>query len=144
MALAGVIALAASFAATVIGGPQLLYALFFGMMFHFLAQEPICKPGIEFSSKILLRTGVALLGAQVTFSEIQSLGIGPILLVVFAVLTTLLFGWLLSRVMRRPTTEGVVAGGAVAICGASAALAIAAVLPQSKENERFTLLTVVE
>jgi uncharacterized integral membrane protein (TIGR00698 family) len=40
-------------------------------------------------------------------------------------------------------TEGVLSGGAVAICGASAALAIAAVLPPTKENEKFTLLTVV-
>ncbi|MGB6054011.1 MAG: putative sulfate exporter family transporter, partial [Burkholderiaceae bacterium] len=43
----------------------------------------------------------------------------------------------------RPHAEGVLSGGSVAICGASAALAIAAVLPQSKENEKFTLLTVV-
>ena len=34
-------------------------------------------------------------------------------------------------------------GGAVAICGASAALAISSVLPRSKESERFTLMVVV-
>jgi uncharacterized integral membrane protein (TIGR00698 family) len=34
-------------------------------------------------------------------------------------------------------------GGAVAICGASAALAISAVLPRTKESERFTLMVVV-
>jgi uncharacterized membrane protein YadS len=39
--------------------------------------------------------------------------------------------------------HGILSGGSVAICGASAALAISAVLPQTKENEKFTLLTVV-
>jgi uncharacterized integral membrane protein (TIGR00698 family) len=38
---------------------------------------------------------------------------------------------------------GLIAGGSVGICGASAALAVASVLPKSKENEQFTLLVVV-
>jgi uncharacterized integral membrane protein (TIGR00698 family) len=37
----------------------------------------------------------------------------------------------------------VLSGGAVGICGASAALAIASVLPRTRESERDTLLTVV-
>ena len=40
-------------------------------------------------------------------------------------------------------THGVLSGGAVAICGASAALAISSVLPRNKESERFTLMVVV-
>ena len=39
--------------------------------------------------------------------------------------------------------EGVLAGGATAICGASAALALAAVLPRGPDKERFTLLVMV-
>jgi uncharacterized integral membrane protein (TIGR00698 family) len=38
---------------------------------------------------------------------------------------------------------GILTGGAVAICGASAALAIASVLPRHAESERDTILTVV-
>jgi Conserved hypothetical protein 698 len=38
---------------------------------------------------------------------------------------------------------GVLSGGAVSICGASAALAIASVLPRTRESERDTILTVV-
>jgi uncharacterized integral membrane protein (TIGR00698 family) len=143
MAIAIVIALAASFVSATYGGPQLLYALFFGLAFHFLSQDATCRPGIEFSSKTLLRTGVALLGARITFAQIESLGIGPIAIVLCAVAATILFGWALAKWMGRPATEGLLTGGAVAICGASAALAIAAVLPQTRENEKFTLLTVV-
>lgn len=143
MAIAIVIALAASFVSASYGGPQLLYALFFGLAFHFLSQDPACRPGIEFCSKTLLRTGVALLGAKITFSQIASLGAAPIVTVVTGLVLTILFGWALAKWLGRPATEGLVSGGAVAICGASAALAIAAVLPQTKENEKYTLLTVI-
>jgi len=143
IAMAGVIALAATFVSDSYGGPQLLYALFFGLAFHFLARDPVCQPGIEFCSRTILRTGVALLGARITFDQIASLGVAPIAMVLGAVAATLLFGWLLARRLGRSSAEGLLSGGAVAICGASAALAIAAVLPQSKENEKFTLLTVV-
>ncbi len=142
-AIAIVIALASAYISTSYGGPTLLYALFFGIAFHFLSHDPVCQPGIEFCSKTLLRTGVALLGAKITIAQVASLGITPLLIVVGGLLSTILLGcWLAGR-LRRPVTEGILSGGAVAICGASAALAIAAALPQNKDNERFTLLTVV-
>jgi uncharacterized integral membrane protein (TIGR00698 family) len=141
--IAAVIALAASFISSSYGGPQLLFALFIGLAFHFLANDPVCRPGVDFCSKTVLRTGVALLGARITFPQVASLGGTTIALVVAAVLSTIGCGYLLARLLRRPLHEGILSGGAVGICGASAALAIAAVLPQTRENERFTLLTVV-
>lgn len=142
-AIAIVIALAATYISDSYGGPTLLYALFFGIAFHFLAHDPVCKPGIEFCSKTLLRTGVALLGAKITFAQIASLGIAPMLIVIVGLVSTIALGCWLSGRLGRPVTEGMLSGGAVAICGASAALAISAALPQNKDNDRFTLLTVV-
>lgn len=141
--IAIVIALAASFVSTTYGGPRLLYALFFGLAFHFLSEEPTCRPGIEFCSKTVLRMGVALLGARITVEQIISLGLAPIAIAAGAVALTLCFGWVLSKWLGRPAIEGVLSGGAVGICGASAALAISAVMPQNRENEKFTLLVVV-
>lgn len=143
IAISGTIALAAAFISSTYGGPQLLYALLFGLAFHFLSEDAKCRPGIDFSSKALLRTGVALLGAKITFSQIVSLGAAPIAIAICAVATTIFFGWALSRWLGRSPSEGLLSAGAVAICGASAAMAISAVLPQTKENEKFTLLTVV-
>jgi uncharacterized integral membrane protein (TIGR00698 family) len=143
IAISGVIALAATFISSSYGGPQLLYALFFGLSFHFLSQHERCKLGIEFCSKTLLRAGVALLGVRITLPQIASLGTATLLLMIIAVISTILVGVLLARYLKRPNFEGILSGGAVGICGASAALAMAAVLPQTKENERFTLLTVV-
>ncbi|MFD2271286.1 putative sulfate exporter family transporter [Undibacterium arcticum] len=109
---------------------------FFGLAFHFLSQDPTCQPGIEFCSKVLLRTGVALLGVRITLAQIVSVGIAPLAIVIGALLATIGFGYLLSKWLKRPIAEGLLSGGSVAICGASAAMAISAVLPQTKENEK--------
>ena len=143
LALATVIALAATFVSTAYGGPQLLYALFFGLAFHWLWDDPACRPGIQFCSQTLLRSGIALMGVRVTWDQVASLGARTLAMVLVAVASTLLFGALAAHLLGRPRCQGLLSGGAVAICGASAAMAISAVLPQNKENEQFTLLTVV-
>lgn len=137
------IAMAATFVAEHQGGPQLLYALFFGMAFNFAAQGEKVKSGIEFASRQILRFGVALLGVRITLEQIASIGSISIYMVIAGVFLTILFGVVLGSLLKRPVVEGVLTGGAVAICGASAALAISAVLPKNEENQRFTLFTVV-
>ena len=62
--LACVVAMAATLVSMLHGGPQLLYALFFGVAFHYLSTDPKAKPGIEFCSRNVLRLGVGLLGAR--------------------------------------------------------------------------------
>lgn len=138
-----VMALASTFLARHYGGPQLLYALLVGLAFHFLMGKPGIKPGVDFCGRVLLRIGVALLGARITVGQVAKLGIATALVIVAAVALTIGVGLLLARWLKRPGEEGLLSGGAVAICGASAALAISSVLPQTKENERFTLLAVV-
>ena len=138
-----VIAMAATLVSTLHGGPQFLYALFFGVAFHYLSQDPKTRPGIEFCSRTVLRVGVGLLGARITASQIAGLGWTTAGIVIAAVVTTLLCGVLLGRFLGLNRAQSVLSGGAVAICGASAALAISAVLPRTKDSERFTLMVVV-
>ncbi len=137
------IALAATFLAQQYGGPQLLHALLIGLVLHFLHDHPQTRVGIEFCGRTLLRLGVALLGARITVDAVARLGFSTALIVAGGLALTILAGLLLARLLRRPPEEGLLTGGAVAICGASAAMAISALLPQSRENERLTLLTVV-
>ena len=141
--LAGVVAMAATLVSTLHGGPQLLYALFFGVAFHYLSADPKAKPGIEFCSRNVLRLGVGLLGARITAAQIAGLGWSTAAIVIAAVVTTLLVGYFLGKRLGLDRAQGVLSGGSVAICGASAALAISSVLPRTKESERFTLMVVV-
>ena len=137
------IALASTFLSEHYGGPQLSYALLVGLAFHFLMGNPGIKPSVDFCGRVLLRIGVALLGARITAGQVVKLGIETALVIVAAVALTIGVGLLLAKRLKRPREEGLLSGGAVAICGASAVLAITSVLPQTKENERFTLLAVV-
>ena len=142
-ALCAVVALAATFVAGLHGGPQLLYALFFGVCFHFLSEEPSTRAGIDFCARSVLRVGVALLGARITVAQIAALGWTTAALVVVAVVSTIAVGVFAARRLGLDTSSGVLSGGATAICGASAALALSAVMPRSPERDRFTLVVVV-
>jgi uncharacterized membrane protein YadS len=109
IALSGLIALAATFVSDLHGGPQLLFALFFGVAFHFLSFEPKSKPGIEFCARGVLRLGVGLLGARITADQIAGLGWTTALIVIGAVVTTLLCGaWLGKKIKHDACARGIV------------------------------------
>ena len=141
--ICAVIALSATFLSEHYGGPQLLYALLIGLSLHFLSLQDSTRTGINFCAKTVLRIGVALLGIRITLGQVSQLGVSVGLMLVLAVALTIGAGLLLARWLKRPIEEGILSGGSVGICGASAAMAISSVLPQTQENERFTLLAVV-
>ncbi|MEL0192884.1 MAG: putative sulfate exporter family transporter, partial [Halieaceae bacterium] len=131
--VAAVVALAASFLANRYGAPAMLLGLLLGMAFNFLAETPQLLPGIDFSATQILRLGVALLGLRLTMDDLTALGWGPIVMVFTAVIATMLVGVLLARVLNVDSKVGILTGGAVGICGASAAMAISSALPQGPE-----------
>ena len=137
-----VLAMASKFVAASYGGPTMLFALLFGMAFNFLAKDEKCAPGVALASKTILRIGVALLGVQLTLGDLTALGTPVVLLVVAGVIVTISLGWAIGRALKLPTGLAVLSAGAVAICGASAALAISAVLPRTDCRERNTILVV--
>ncbi len=143
LVVAGVVAMAASWLADHYGAPVMLFALLLGMAVNFLGQDAQCRPGIDFCARTVLRLGVALLGARITLEQVLGLGGGVLLIAAGGVVFTLLAGWLLARLFRLTADFGVLTGGAVAICGASAALALSSILPPSETRERDTVLTVV-
>jgi hypothetical protein len=87
-----VIALASTFVSEHYGGPTLLYALLLGMAFFFLSKSASTSSGIQFGSRTVLRLGVVLLGARTTLARIIELGPAPILIVIGAIISTILFG----------------------------------------------------
>lgn len=141
--VAAVIAAAAQFLSDHYGAPAMLMALLLGIAFHFLAEEGPCKPGIEFTARAVLRFGVALLGVRISAELMVGLGADLIGLVIVGVVATILFGLLAARLLGRGWRFGVLTGGSVAICGASAAMAISAVLPKNEHSERNLIFTVL-
>lgn len=141
--VAAVVATAATFLATHYATPVMLLALLLGMVMNFLSEEGRCKPGIEFTAKQVLRWGVALLGLKITLAQVQSMGWQPLVLVVLGVIGTIAFGLLMAKAMGFKPFFGLLSGGAVGICGASAAMAISAAFPHHPQRDRATLFTVI-
>jgi len=139
---AGTVGLAATWLSQHYGAPVFLFALLLGMAFHFLSQEGRCVDGIALSARSILRIGVALLGVRITAGQIAGLGIVPVLSVIAGVVTTTLLGAWAARRLGLGRYFGFLSGGAVAICGASAALAISAALPQYERKNLDTILAV--
>ena len=139
----GTIAAAAGFLSIHYKAPVMLFALLIGIAFNFLASDERCAPGIEFSSKKILRFGVALLGFRVTLDQILGLGTNVLLLVPILVVSSIAISWLIAKLMGRKYLFALLTACAVSICGAAAALAVASVLPNWKERHRDTLFIVV-
>ncbi|MFM2447417.1 MAG: hypothetical protein RI936_1864 [Pseudomonadota bacterium] len=137
------IALAALFVSEHYGGPAVLYALLLGMAFNFLAEDERVAPGMLFASGTVLRVGVALLGARIAAEQLALLTPGLLALLVGASFATVGASLVFNRWVRWPRAEAALAGGAVAICGASAAVALAAVLPRREVREQALLAVVV-
>ena len=139
----GVVGAAAAFLSEHYGAPVMLFALLLGMAMNFLSGEGACRPGIEFSAKQLLRVGIALLGLRITVGQVVDLGWGPIVLVLVCVAATIVASMVAARLLGFQPLFGLLTGGATAICGASAALALSAALPAHPQKDRATLFTVI-
>ncbi len=138
-----VVAAAATFLSNHYHAPVMLFALLLGMSLNFLSIEGQCKSGIDFTAREVLRIGIALLGLRITLDQIVSLGWYPVIIVVLSIALTIGLSMLAARLLGFQTLFGFLSGGATAICGASAALAIAAALPAHSGKEKATLFTVI-
>ncbi len=142
-AVSAMVAAAASFLSEHYGAPVMLFALLLGMALNFLSADGQCKPGIEYTARTVLRLGVALLGLRLTLAQMAALGWKPVVMVVVIVTVTILSSIVAARLLGFNRLFGLLTGGATAICGASAALALAAALPAHPQKEKATLFTVI-
>ena len=137
------IAIAAKFLANNYEVPSMLMAILIGMSLNFLSEEGKCVKGLNFSSKNILYLGIILLGTRIDFENILSINQNVIFLVILGVILTILFSILLLKIFGFQYRFGILIGGAIAICGASAAMAISSVLPKDdKSNERLTFVVL--
>ena len=139
----GVVAAASTFLSQHYGAPVMLFALLIGLAMNFLSGEGVCAPGIGFTARELLRVGVALLGLRITAAQVAALGWQPVVIVIVAVVVTITVSMVVARLLGFQSLFGLLTGGATAICGASAALALSAALPAHPQKERATLFTVI-
>ncbi len=135
--------LAAGFIADRYGPPLTLMALLMGLALNFLARQPQLASGLTLASRSLLRWGIVLLGLRVTFGQIADLGLATLAAIAGTVAVTIIFAVMAAKRLGFDRWFGMLAGGAVAICGASAALAIATTLgPRRATQAQLTVVLV--
>ena len=137
------VAAAARFLSEHYGAPQMLFALLIGMTLHFLMEDEKCKLGVEIASKSVLRLGVALLGLRITTDQVVSVGITSVAWMALGVFLTMGLGLILAHITGCGRKFGLLTGGSVGICGASAALAISSTFPKDETSERNTIFVVL-
>jgi len=141
--LAATIAAAAAFLGAHYGAPVMVFALLLGMAFNFLHEEGSCRAGVDFAAKFVLRLGVGLLGIRIVLADMAQIGLTGAAVLTGLIALTIATGFVAAPLFGRQWRFALLTGGAVAICGASAALAIAAVIPPNDKTERNTLFTVM-
>ena len=137
--VAGALTLAATLVAKALNQPVAPFALIAG----FLIATPLAgrfdlTPGMKVAERPLLRAGVALLGLRIALGDIAGLGVQTLVLVLGCVALTLALGSGIGRLFGLPKGFAMLSASATAICGASAAMAVASVLPKGEETERQT------
>ncbi|MDB5724797.1 MAG: putative sulfate exporter family transporter [Novosphingobium sp.] len=143
LAITVVAALAAAYLSEHYSAPLMLMGLLIGLAFNFANGDPRLHAGLGFASKTLLRWGIVLVGLQITFGQIASLGWTAFGAIVAMVALVTISGTLAARTVGRAAAFGTLAGGAVAICGASAALALASVLGEKRASQAQLTLVLV-
>ncbi len=123
--------------------PAIVIALIVGIALNGPASRPVFAPGLTWCVKKLLRIAIGLLGIRIALSDIVALGLPTAGLVILSMGLTVAAGVWLSRLFRVGEGYGALAGAATAVCGASATLAAATVVPHYPQKGADVAFTVV-
>lgn len=125
------------------GFPVILLGLLVGLSLNFIGRDPATHRGLDFASRTFLRLGIVALGLQVTFAEVTALGLPAFAALLAIMAATIAAGFAGARLAGQSRYAGLLAGGATAICGASAALALYGVIGRQRLAQAQFALTLV-
>ena len=122
--------------------PVMLLAIIIGLLLHVLNSVSILKDGINWSSRGLLYTGVALMGLRIDLTDLSQVGFMAPLFVILTLITTLLVGYAIARALGQSKDFSILMSGAVGIYGVSAAAAICSALEDNPLRDAQLAITV--
>lgn len=143
LAIVGVAAGTSAWLAEHYGFPIILLGLLIGLALNFVAREESTHLGLDVASRTCLRWGIVALGFQVTLAQVWALGIWPFAALVAIMALTFGAGLLGAKASGQSRYAGILAGGATAICGASAALALYGIIGRDRLSQAQFALTLV-
>ncbi len=144
IAICAIASAAAAWLSQNYGVPIILAGLLLGLALSFAAGDPRTHEGLDATSRHGLRAGIVLLGFQVTLMQIGAMGVVPFAGLSLVMSAAVIAALLAARATGHNPSVGLLAGGATAICGASAALALYGVIGRERiEQAQFTLTLVI-
>ena len=123
--------------------PVILAGLLLGLAMNFVSANPKVYAGLDLAATSGLRWGILLLGTHVTVMQIGALGPLPFAGLIAVMSLTICAGLIGARLAGLGRYAGLLGGGATAICGASAALAIYALIGKKRLDHEYFTLTLV-
>lgn len=144
LAICAIASAAAAWLSQNYGVPIILAGLLIGLALNFAAGDERTHEGLDATSRHGLRTGIVLLGFQVTIMQVAAMGAVPFIGLALVMTAALLAALLAARATGQNAAAGLLAGGSTAICGASAALALYGVIGRERiDQAQFTLTLVI-
>ena len=141
--ITAIAALAAAWLADHYAAPLVLMGLLIGLAMSFLSQDKRTHAGLDLMSQTALRIGIVFVGARITAGQLAELGPLPFALLVLIMLAVIIATVASARLFGQDRHSALLAGGATAICGASAALALYSLIGDKRVDQaRFTLTLV--
>ncbi len=141
--LVAVAALAALWLSEHYGPPAILMGLLIGLALNFVSADKRLSAGLDLASQTLLRIGIVLIGLRITFAEITDLGLAPFAMLIGIMTAVILVGVFIARLFKQDMLFGLLAGGATAICGVSAALALWSIIGEKRVGQsQFTIVVL--
>lgn len=153
IALAVIVALASTFAATFVGTQLLgmsgapispiMLAIVAGMAIANLAPLPeSLRSGFAFCTQWVLRAGIVLLGFRLSLNAAGAIGLNALPLIVACIATALAVVLIAGRLMRLPwRLNGLIAMG-TSICGCTAIVAVAPLIRARDAEISYAIATI--
>ncbi len=124
-------------------GIETAFALAFGILASIIPPvRGAAMRGAEMAARVLLRVGVALLGARLTLDHVLDVGAGAIVIVALVVVVGLALGLLLGHALSIPGRLGPLIAAGMAICGNSAILALSPIIRAAPRETAYAVSVI--
>jgi uncharacterized integral membrane protein (TIGR00698 family) len=100
------------------------------------------RPGVDCSVKKLLRLGIILVGIRLSLMDVMRLGVWGIPVVLTVIASALLLTRWITRWLRLSPRLGALAAASTAICGVTAAMAVAPLIDADDQELAYTVANV--
>lgn len=130
-----------------LGISPLIIGIVLGMVYANTLRNKLPKewvPGILFSGKTILRTGIVFYGFKLTFQNIEAVGVAGIVTSALVVSCTFIIGYFVgTKILKLDRDTTILTSAGSSICGAAAVLATEPVIKAEPYKSAVAVSTVV-